>query len=402
MVQPQRMVIQSLRFSALEYSLKPVPLLDLKAQFGPLRERIGAEIQAVIESQQFVLGATVDALEEELADYAGAAFAVGCASGTDALILALAALDIGRGDEVLTTPFSFFSSASCAYRVGARPVFCDIDPETFNLDPALVEDAWTPNVRALLPVHLFGQCADLDPLLDIARRRDAVLIEDAAQSLGARYRSETAGERCAGTLGRIGCYSFFPTKNLGGFGDGGALVCHEPELAERLRLLRVHGGQQMYHHRWVGWNSRLDAIQAAVLKVKLPYLDGWSASRALNAERYDRWFEQCGLVESGRVRLPGRAANSSHIFNQYTVRVENRDGLCEHLAAAGIGHSVYYPVPLHLQPCFRELGGREGQFPHAEQACREVLALPVYPELGEEQQRRVVDVVNDFYGDMTN
>lgn len=377
--------------------MKPVPLLDLKAQFAPLREQITSEVCSVIESQQFVLGAKVEEFEKALADYTGAAHAIGCASGTDALILALAACDIGAGDAVLTTPFSFFSTASCAYKVGARPVFCDIDPETFNIDPACVEDAWTPNVRALLPVHLFGQCADLDPLLEIARRHDAVLIEDAAQALGARYRIGSANERHAGTCGAIGCYSFFPTKNLGGFGDGGAVVCDDAEIAERLRQLRVHGGQQMYHHRWVGWNSRLDAIQAAVLKIKLPQLDGWSAGRGDNADRYDRWLAECGLVERGCVRLPERASNASHIFNQYTLRVENRDGLREHLNSAGIGHSVYYPVPLHLQECFGELGGRVGQFPHAEQACREVLALPVFPELTEEQQRRVVDAIDTFY-----
>jgi len=377
--------------------VKPVPLLDLKAQFAPLREQILVAVREVIDSQQFVLGAQVEGFERALVDYTGAAHAIGCASGTDALILALAAFDIGDGDHVLTTPFSFFSTASCAYRVGARPVFCDIDPDTFNIDPARVEDAWTPRVRALLPVHLFGQCADLEPLLEIAARNDAVLIEDAAQALGARYRAGAGDERHAGTYGAIGCYSFFPTKNLGGFGDGGALVCNDAELAERLRQLRVHGGQQMYHHRWVGWNSRLDAIQAAVLGIKLPRLDDWSAGRAANADRYDRWFAQCGLVERGRVRIPQRAANASHIFNQYTVRVENRDELREHLTAAGVGHSVYYPVPLHLQECFGELGGRVGQFPHAEQACREVLALPVYPELAEEQQRRVVAAVDTFY-----
>ena len=377
--------------------MKPVPLLDLKAQFAPLRDQIAAEVLAVIESQQFVLGARVEEFEQALADYTGAAHAIGCASGTDALILALAACDIGHGDVVLTTPFSFFSTASCAYKVGARPLFCDIDPRTFNMDPARAEEAWAPNVRALLPVHLFGQCADLDPLLELAARHQTVLIEDAAQALGARHTDGSGNERHAGTRGAIGCYSFFPTKNLGGFGDGGALVCDDAEIAERLRQLRVHGGQQMYHHRWVGWNSRLDAIQAAVLKVKLPRLDDWSAGRANNADRYDRWLTECGLVERGRVRLPWRAENSSHIFNQYTLRVEDRDGLREHLGASGIGQSVYYPVPLHLQECFSELGGRVGQFPHAEQACREVLALPIYPELNQEQQRRVVEAIDAYY-----
>ena len=377
--------------------MEPVPLIDLKAQFAPLREEIAAAVQDVIESQQFVLGARVERFESALADYTGAGHVIGCASGTDALILALAACDVGEGDDVLTTPFSFFSTASCAYRVGARPVFCDIDPQTFNLDPNAVEDAWTTKTRALLPVHLFGQCADLDSLSEIAARRNAVVVEDAAQALGARYTTASGEQRHAGTLGRVGCYSFFPTKNLGGFGDGGALVCDDDTLADRLRQLRVHGGQQMYHHEWVGWNSRLDAIQAAVLLIKLEHLDAWSAGRAANAERYDLWFAECGLVERGCVKLPQRDPKSTHIFNQYTVRVARRDALREHLKAQGIGHSVYYPVPLHLQACFAELGGKEGQFPNAEAACREVLALPVYPELGEQQQRRVVEAIAAFY-----
>jgi dTDP-4-amino-4,6-dideoxygalactose transaminase len=377
--------------------VKAVPLLDLKAQFAPLREEISAAVNSVIESQQFVLGQRVETFEQALACYTGAAHAIGCASGTDALILALAASDVGEGDEVLTTPFSFFSTASCAYKVGARPVFCDIEPGTFNIDPARVEDAWTERTRVLLPVHLFGQCADLEPLLDLAKARGAVVIEDAAQALGARYIGTAGDARHAGTVGRIGCYSFFPTKNLGGFGDGGALVCDDEELADRLRQLRVHGGQQMYHHRWVGWNSRLDALQAAVLEIKLAHLDSWSDGRAANAERYDRWFTECGLVARGSVTLPVRTAGSTHIFNQYTIRVEDRDGLRKHLAENAIGQSVYYPVPLHLQECFADLGCRRGQFPVAEQACREVLALPIYPELAEEQQRRVVEAVAAYY-----
>jgi dTDP-4-amino-4,6-dideoxygalactose transaminase len=372
-------------------------LLDLKAQFAPLREEITAAVSSVIESQQFVLGPGVEAFEKELAAYTGAAHAIGCASGTDALILALAACDIGVGDEVLTTPFSFFSTASCAYKVGARPVFCDIEAGTFNIDPARVEQAWTERTRVLLPVHLFGQCADLDPLLELAARRGAVVVEDAAQALGARYLGSGDAPRHAGTVGRIGCYSFFPTKNLGGFGDGGALVCNDPELAERLRQLRVHGGQQMYHHRWVGWNSRLDALQAAVLSIKLAHLDAWSAGRAANAERYDRWFTEVGLVERGCLTLPARTSRSTHIFNQYTLRVKDRDRLRKHLGESEIGQSVYYPVPLHLQECFADLGYRRGQFPVAEQACSEVLSLPVYPELTQEQQRRVVEAIASYY-----
>jgi dTDP-4-amino-4,6-dideoxygalactose transaminase len=377
--------------------VKPVPLLDLKAQFDPLREEIGRAVSEVVEAQAFILGQPVQRLEEEVARYVGSDHAVGCASGTDALILSLAALDVGPGDEVLTSPFSFFSSASCAYKVGARPAFADIEPLTFNLDPEKADAAVGTKTRALLPVHLFGQCAEMDAFGEIAERRGLPVVEDAAQALGASYDS-SGGERLhAGAIGSAGCYSFFPSKNLGGFGDGGMVVTSDADLAERLRLLRVHGGQQMYHHRWVGWNSRLDALQAAVLRVKLPHLDGWSEGRAANAARYDAWLRESGLVEAGHVTLPVRAPGRRHIFNQYTLRVERRDELREHLKAEGIGHSVYYPVPLHLQDCFRELGYEKGDFPVAEKACAEVVSLPVYPELTREQQERVVSAVAGFY-----
>jgi dTDP-4-amino-4,6-dideoxygalactose transaminase len=373
--------------------VKPVPLLDLKAQFAPLREEITAAVTEVMEAQAFVLGPAVEKLEGEIAGYVGAGHAIGCASGTDALILSLAALGIGPGDEVLTSPFSFFSSASCASKVGARPAFADIDPETFNLDPAATEAAIRPATKALLPVHLFGQCAEMEPLLEIASRRGLPVVEDAAQALGSVY----AGGRHAGAMGETGCYSFFPTKNLGGFGDGGMIVTSDGELADKLRLLRVHGGQQMYHHRWVGWNSRLDALQAAVLRIKLSHLESWSKGRAANAARYDRLFAESGVLETGDVKVPVRSKNSTHIFNQYTLRVRRRDDLREHLKQSGVGHSVYYPVPLHLQECFADLGYREGDFPNAERACEEVLSLPVYSELTEEQQERVVSAVAEFY-----
>lgn len=375
-----------------------VPLLDLKAQFEPLREEIYAAIREVTEAQAFILGATVERFEREVADFVGAEHAIGCASGTDALILALAALGVGPGDEVLTTPFSFFSTASCAYKVGARPTFVDIDADTFNLDPDALEDAIGSRTRVVLPVHIFGQCADMDPILRIAQRHGVSVVEDAAQALGAEYCSSPQDPVLrAGAMGALGCYSFFPSKNLGGFGDGGMIVTHDGLLAERLRVLRVHGGRQMYEHRFVGWNSRLDAIQAAVLRVKLPHLDSWSRERAANAERYDRWFEESGLVGDGRVRLPGRVVRSTHIFNQYTLRVERRDELRDHLRARGIGHSVYYPMPLHLQECFQELGYRPGSFPRAEQASQQVISLPVYPELTREQQERVVDEIRRFF-----
>jgi len=381
-------------------AMDAVPLLDLKAQYAPLRDDIDAAVRRVIEQQRFILGPEVEAFEAEVASYAGVGHAVGCASGTDALILALAALDVGAGDEVVTTPFSFFSTASCAYKVGGRPRFVDIDPRTFNLDPERLDEAIGPRTRALLPVHLFGQSAEMDRLLEVAERRGLPVVEDAAQALGATYRSANPnGARHCGAMGRLGCFSFFPSKNLGGFGDGGMIVTSDAGLAERLRELRVHGGRQMYHHKWVGWNSRLDALQAAVLRVKLPHLDRWSAGRAANADRYDRLLAETGLIEAGRVRLPFRAGNCRHIFNQYTLRVERRDELKQHLDRNGIGNSVYYPVPLHLQECFRELGGREGDFPEAERACREVIALPVYAELSPDQQERVVDALVGFYRD---
>ena len=378
--------------------MKPVPLLDLKAQFAPLRDSINEAVQRVIDSQYFILGPDVEALEKDVAQYTGARFAIGGASGTDALILSLAAVDVGPGDEVLTTPFSFFSTASCAYKVGARPAFVDIDPVTFNIDPERVEEAIGPKTKALLPVHLFGQSAEMDALLEVARARDIPVVEDAAQALGATYRSDESGQSAhCGAIGTLGCYSFFPSKNLGGFGDGGMVVTSDETLADRLRELRVHGGRQMYHHKWVGWNSRLDALQAVVLKIKLPHLDDWSAGRAANADRYDRLLTESGLVESGSVQLPHRTDKARHIFNQYTLRVERRDELKKHLGEKAIGCSVYYPVPLHLQECFQELGYKEGDFPHAERACREVISLPVYPELTGEQQQRVVEEIAGFY-----
>ena len=354
-------------------------------------------IREVVESQHFILGPVVERFEQELAEHTGADHAIGCASGTDALILALAALGLGSGDQVLTSPFSFFASASCAYKVGARPLFADIDPHSFNLDPGRVEAAITPTTRALLPVHLFGQCADMEPLMEIAGRHGIPVVEDAAQALGATCRFGEDAEAPAGTIGRLGTYSFFPSKNLGGFGDGGMVVTSDAELADKLRVLRVHGGRQMYSHRWVGWNSRLDALQAAVLSVKLPHLDAWSRARAENADRYDRWFAESRLIESGDVKTPVRVDGRSHIFNQYTLRVGRRDDLREHLRRRGVGHSVYYPTPLHLQECFSELGYREGDFPVAEQAAREVISIPVYPGLDEAQQRRVVDAIVEFY-----
>jgi dTDP-4-amino-4,6-dideoxygalactose transaminase len=373
-----------------------VPQLDLKAQYASLREEVGRAVGEVLEGQSFILGATVDRFEREMAAYLGVHHAIGCASGTDALILSLAALDVGPGHEVVIPPFTFFATASCAYKVGARPVFVDVEPGTLQMDPEKVEAAVTPRTRALLPVHLFGQCADLDALLAIAARHRLPVVEDACQALGSRHLGEDGRSRAAGTVGTTGTYSFFPSKNLGGYGDGGLVATGDDALAARLKKLRVHGAETRYHHLEVGWNSRLDALQAAVLSVKLRHLDDWSAARTANADRYDRLLADAGLAPS-RVRPLERAAHSTHIFHQYTVRVERRDALAEHLRARGIGHAIYYPVPLHLQECFQDLGHREGDFPVAEQAAREVLSLPMYPELTAAQAERVVDEIASFY-----
>jgi dTDP-4-amino-4,6-dideoxygalactose transaminase len=370
-----------------------VPQLDLKAQYATLRDEMARALAAVLESQYFVLGPTVERFEAEMSAYLGGGHAVGCASGTDALILSLAALDVGPGHEVVTSPFTFFATASCAYKVGARPVFVDVEPDTLQIDPARVEGAITPRTRALLPVHLFGQCCDMDALLEIAKRRNLPVVEDACQGLSARHRGKDGKERHAGTMGRTGTYSFFPSKNLGGYGDGGLIATGDDALAARLRRLRVHGAETRYHHLEVGWNSRLDALQAAVLSVKLRHLDAWSEARARNADRYDRLLADAGLIASGRVRPLGRAPWSTHIFHQYTVRVPARERITELLQARGIGHAIYYPVPLHLQECFRDLGYRQGAFPVAEQAAREVLSLPMYPELTAAQQERVVEAL---------
>jgi dTDP-4-amino-4,6-dideoxygalactose transaminase len=377
--------------------MEPVPLLDLKAQHASLRDAVEVAVQAVVSSQVFVLGPEVERFEAAAASYLGAAHAVGCASGTDALILSLAALGIGPGDEVVTTPFSFFATASCAVRVGAKPVFVDVERGTLNIDPGGIEDAVTSRTRALLPVHLFGQCAAMDPILDVAERRGLAVVEDACQAMGARHlssRPRRAGH--AGTLGDAGCYSFFPSKNLGGFGDGGMIATDDDALAARLRLLRVHGAKDRYHHLEVGWNSRLDALQAAVLSVKLPHLDAWCEARRVNAERYDRLFTESGVVGSV-VSLPVRSASSTHIFHQYTIEADSRDGLVEHLRTEGIGHGIYYPVPLHLQRCFADLGHRQGDFPVTEAACARVVSLPMYPELTPSQQERVVAAIAAYY-----
>ncbi|MDT7603071.1 MAG: hypothetical protein QOF61_1068 [Acidobacteriota bacterium] len=371
-----------------------VPLLDLRAQHEPLREATRAAVERVFESQGFVLGREVSALEEEVAAYTHARHAIGCANGSDALLLALMALDVKAGDEVVTTPYSFFATAGSIARLGARPVFVDIEPRTYNLNVEQIEAAITERTRALLPVHLYGQCAEMGALLTVAARHNLPVVEDAAQAIGA----EDVGDRRAGAMGKVGCFSFYPTKNLGGAGDGGMLTTNDDRVAARLRSLRVHGETTKYHHKEIGFNSRLDTLQAAVLRVKLPHLDGWSDARAANAARYRVLFADAGLLEE--VELPAEREGVRHIYNQYVVRVRGggrRDALIEHLRRAGVGTEVYYPVPLHLQECFRYLGYHEGDFPEAERAARETLALPVYPELTEEQQRYVVESVRHFF-----
>ena len=367
-----------------------VPLLDLHAQYELLREDLRHVILRVMESQRFILGPEVQALEEAIARYSQTAHAIGCASGSDALLLALMALGAGMGDEVVTTPYTFFATASSIARLGARPVFVDIEPHTFNIDPTRVERAVTSRTRAIMPVHLFGQCASLDALVEVSTRRGIPIVEDAAQAIGAEDQ-----RRRAGSMGIIGCFSFYPTKNLGGAGDGGMIVTGDVELAERLRILRVHGSQSKYHHAMLGINSRLDEMQAAVLRVKLSHLDQWSAAREQKAKRYARLFAEAGLID--RIALPYVRSNVRHIFNQYVVRVPQRDKLVEHLKQSGVGTEIYYPVPLHLQDCFRYLGYSKGDFPAAEQAARDSVALPIYAELSAEQQHYVVDQIRSFY-----
>ena len=366
-----------------------VPLLDLRAQYGPIRDEVRAAIDRVCDAQQFILGPEVEALEAEVAAFCEARFAIGVSSGTDALLAALMGAGVGPGDEVITTAYSFFATAGTVARLGARTVFVDIHPDTFNLDAAQVAARVTPRTKAIMPVHLFGQCCDMDPLLAIARERGVAVIEDAAQAIGAR----DGRQRSAGTMGVAGCLSFFPSKNLGAFGDGGMLLSEDAAMAERLRVLRVHGSKPKYHHQVVGGNFRLDALQAAVLRVKLKHLAGWTKARRDNAERYRSLFQEMGLER--RVSVP--ADSPGHIYNQFVIRCPDRDRLQRFLRDQEVGTEVYYPVPLHLQDCFKDLGHRAGDFPAAEAAARESLALPIYPELAPEQQRYVVKSIAAFY-----
>jgi dTDP-4-amino-4,6-dideoxygalactose transaminase len=382
-----------------------VPLLDLQLQYQPLAAEIRAAIDKVCASQHFILGPAVRELEAAVAAYSQCRFGIGVSSGTDALLLALMAFGIGTGDAVITSPFTFFATAGTIARCGARPLFCDIEPATFNLSAdavaeflerrcelragALVHRDSGTRVRALMPVHLYGQVADMAPLMELSRRHGLTVIEDAAQAIGAA----DALERRAGSFGDVGCLSFFPTKNLGAFGDAGMCVTNDAALAERMDILRVHGGKPKYYHALIGGNFRIDELQAAVLNVKLPHLDSWSAARVRNAAFYNAAFARA----RADLRTPPALPGGRHIYNQYVIRVHGRDALRAHLNAAGVGTEIYYPVPLHLQQCFAYLGHRAGDFPHAEQAAQEVLALPIYPELTELQLQYVVDTVAAHY-----
>ncbi len=378
--------------------MEKINFVDLKISFQPIKDEIYKAIEDVMESQYFILGPKVDEFEKNITSYCHVKHSIGCASGTDAIILALAASDIGEGDEVITTPFSFFSTASSITKVGAKPVFVDIEPGTFNIDPIKIENALTLRTKAIIPVHLFGQMSAMNTIMEIAGQKNLIVIEDAAQALGAEYFQEASGKwKKAGTFGDMGCFSFFPTKNLGGFGDGGMVVTKNDELADKLRILRVHGSEKKYFHKLIGWNSRLDAIQAAVLNVKLKYLDQWSSKRRVNADRYDTLLKESGLIESEAIQIPMRFQKSSHIFNQYTITAKSRDQLLEYLSSKQIGAEIYYPVPLHLQECFSFLNYKKNDFPISEKAAEEVLSLPIYPGLPPEHQETIISTIKAFY-----
>jgi dTDP-4-amino-4,6-dideoxygalactose transaminase len=376
-----------------------IPLLDLKAQYATIRQEINQAVDEVLESQHFILGPKVAKLEEEIAQYSNCKYALGVSSGTDAILLALMALGIGQGDFVITTPYTFFATAGCVARLGAKSLFADIDPGTFNLSPSKLQKLLESlpkeellRVKAVIPVHLFGQTADMEGIVPICRKYGLRIIEDAAQAIGSECIFE--GSICrAGSIGDIGCFSFFPSKNLGGIGDGGMVVTNDRDLYERMKILRAHGSQPKYYHKVVGGNFRLDEIQAAVLLVKLKYLDGWTEKRQKNAKVYD---DLLGGIADGNLRLPKNIAGSRHIYNQYCIRVQKRDELKTYLIENGVGSEIYYPVPMHLQECFSYLGNSKGQFPEAEAAAASSLALPVYPEISREGLEYVAGLIREF------
>jgi len=369
---------------------KPLQFLDLKAQFASIREDVLKAVESVFESQHFILGKEVQLLEQEIASFIGVPEAVGCASGSDALYLSLLALHIGRGDEVITTPFTFVATAGAIARTGAKPVFVDIDSVTYNINPSKIEAAITEKTRAIIPVHLFGLAAELDAILEIANRRNIAVVEDAAQAIGATYRG-----RQVGGFGLCGCFSFFPSKNLGCAGDGGLITTTDAKIADELRLLRAHGSRKKYQYEIIGTNSRLDALHAAILRVKLPHLNGWAEKRSEHAEIYKTLFGAAGLTNI--FVLPSTPEGRGHVYNQFVIRVPRREELRAYLDSQGIPTDVYYPSPLHVQPAFSYLGYEHGSFPEAEKASTEVLALPVYPELSRQDQERVVATISDFY-----
>ena len=366
-----------------------VPLLDLKAQYTPLRQALLDAVTRVCDSQRYIGGPEVEGLERELCATLNYPHAIGLSSGTDAVLAALMALDIGPGDEVITPTYSFFATAGCVVRVGAKPVLVDSEPDTFNIDTKAAIAAITPRTKAIIPVHLFGQAAEMAPIMDAANARGVAVIEDAAQAIGCAYRGQAVG-----TIGAVGCFSFFPSKNLGAFGDAGFVSATDAAIAKKLRLIRTHGMEPKYYHHLVGANFRIDAVQAAVLRVKLPHLAGWTAGRQRNAARYRALFAEAAVCD---VKLPVEAPDRTHIYNQFVIRVPKRDQLKAHLDKQGIGTEIYYPVPFHLQDCFKDLGYRPGAFPVAEAQANDSLALPIYPELAEAQQAEVVNAIRTFY-----
>jgi len=364
----------------------PVPLLDLKRQYQPIMNEINTAIANVFNHNKFIMGPEVSELEKKVAEYVGTKYAIAVASGTDALLIALRAISIEPGDEVITTPFTFFATGGAISRLGAKPVFVDINPSTYNINPDLIEAAITKRTKAIMPVHLYGQCADMDPILGLARKYNLKVIEDAAQAIGSKYNG-----RSAGNMGDLGCFSFFPSKNLGAAGDAGMITTNDDHLYELCAKLRVHGAKPKYYHALVGYNSRLDTIQAAVLLVKLRYLNGWHEGRRAKASNYDRIFSL------NTISTPSVDANYYHIYHQYTIRVDNRDGLLDNLKSNNIGSEVYYPLPLHLQECYKYLGYAIGSLPESEKASKEVISLPIFPELTEGEQQEVVETIEQFY-----
>lgn len=365
----------------------PVPLLDLQRQYRTIKDEIDREVMRVVAAQRFILGPDVEKFESEIANYTGSRHSIACASGTDALLLSLKALNLAPGAQVIAPSFTFFATAGAIANSGLKPVFVDVDPDTFNMTADTIAPHLSARTKAIVVVHLYGQMAEMDPIMKLADERGIAVIEDAAQSLGAKQHG-----RSAGRIGATGCYSYFPSKNLGGFGDGGHVVTDDDRLADRLRKLRVHGGRQMYHHEMVGTNSRLDALQAAVLSVKLPYLDKWAEARRQNAGFYDDAFRAMDAVTTPRA-LP----SNHHVYNQYTLRVVRRDALKKHLDAAGIGNAIYYPLPLHLQECFADLGGKPGDLPVCERLAQEAISIPIFPELTDNERSEVVETILEFY-----